>query len=192
MGDLPDRSPNQPKELDSEELDAGRLYAILSYRGDLASWNWAFFVPDPTKSPIGSSGTIFHVVNDPTTNEWKFKVETRDVVSWPLVVTVVRLADVTFLGGYEDVVGKDSLLPIFKTVVIPEKHSKQQQQQLLAEFSSRTWFLDAVFSLHECGVLQCDDVWLLERELRRCAFLAMDKYLESRGESFFYFYFRRF
>jgi hypothetical protein len=98
-----------------------------------------------------------------------------------LVVTVVRLADVNFLGGYDVLVGKDSLLPIFKTVVIPERTVEKKRQ--LAEFSSRSWFLDAVFSLHECGVLQCDDLWLLERELKKCAFQAMDGYLENQGES---------
>lgn len=185
MGDLPERSPHQPTELSSEELEQGRLYAVLTYRGDLASWNWGFFVPDPASSPIGSSGTIFHVVSDKTTDEWKLEVETKDIVSWPLVVAVVRLADVTFLGGYEELVGKDSLLPIFKTVIIPGKAAKEQQ---LAEFSSRTWFLDAIFSLHDCGVLQCDDVWLLEREIRRCAFKAMEKYLENRGEFFWGFF----
>jgi len=177
MGDLPDRSPHQPTELDSEELEPGMLYAVLTYRGDLASWNWGFFVSEPTTSPIGSSGTIFHVVSNNPGDEWKLEFEAMDVVSSPLVVTVVRLADVTFLGGYEEIVGRDSLLPIFKTVTIPAKASKQQ----LAEFSSRTWFLDAIFSLHDCGVLQCDDVWLLEREIRRCAFKAMEKYLENRG-----------
>ncbi|KXN92048.1 hypothetical protein AN958_10035 [Leucoagaricus sp. SymC.cos] len=178
MADQPDRSPNQPAELDIDQLEPGTLYAVLTYRGDFASWNWSFFVPDPAASPVGSSGTIFHVVNDPATDEWKLEDKTRDVLSWPLVVTIVALADVTFLSSsYEELVGKDSLLPIFKTVVIPGKTSTQQ----LAEFSSRTWFLDAIFSLHDCGVLQCDDVWLLERELRRCAFKAMEKYSDNRG-----------
>lgn len=179
MGDLPDRSPNQPTELDIDELENDTLYAVLTYSGDFASWNWGFFVPDPATPPIGSSGTIFHVVNNPVTDEWKFEVETRDVISWPLVVAVVKLADVKFLGcNYDELVGKDSLLQIFGTVVIPGKDATHSQ---LAEFSSRTWFLDAIFALHDCGFLQCDDVWLLERELRRCAFKAMEKYSDNRG-----------
>ncbi|KAF8876575.1 hypothetical protein BD779DRAFT_1449256 [Infundibulicybe gibba] len=164
--------------LPSLELEPGLLYASLTYRGDLASWNWAFFVPNPSVSPIGSSGTVFHVINDADMNgEWKFEMESKDVVSSPLVVAVVRLADVGFLGGYEDVVGADSLLPIFKTVAIPKIGSSIHP----AEFSSRTWFLDAIGALHDCGVVTCDDVWLLEREIRRCAFSAMDKYLENKG-----------
>lgn len=181
MGDLADHPPNHPKQLDRAQLDPGTLYAVLSYRGDLASWDWSFFVPDPSKLPIGSCGTIFHVAPDPATSEWKLQVETQNIIAWPLVVTVVRLADVNFLGGYDVLVGKDSLLPIFKTVVIPERTVEKKRQ--LAEFSSRSWFLDAVFSLHECGVLQCDDLWLLERELKKCAFQAMDGYLENQGES---------
>lgn len=238
VGDLPDHSPNQPTELDIEELEKDTIYAVLSYRGDFASWNWGFYVPDPSKSPIGSSGTIFHVVNEASSppaspssstvvgNEWKLEVvRERDIISWPLLVAIVELADVGFLGcEYEELVGKDTLLPLFESVHIPKTVNKsatalqqqqlqqssssssplppppplstlstppppppQQQQpqsQLLTEFSSRMWFLDAIFVLHDCGMLQCDDVWLLERELRRCAFKAMGRYLDNRGVSF--------
>jgi len=98
----------------------------------------------------------------------------RDVISSPLVVAILRLADVTFVGDYNDVVGPDSL-PMFRTVAVPT--------QSAAEFSSRSWFLDAICVLHDCGVVKCEDVWLLEREFRRCAFTAMDKYhdLENKG-----------
>ena len=169
----PDNVPDIPDALSAEELEPGLLYAVLTYRGELASWNWAFFVANPAKTPIGSSGTIFHVVDCDSVGEWKFEVETRDIISSPLVVAILRLADVTFLGGYEDVVGKDSLLPMFKTVAIPSTKS--------TDFSSRTWFLEAICALHDYGVVQCDDVWLLEREIRRCAFTAMDNYLENKG-----------
>lgn len=184
LPDLADPPPNQLKPLDAAQLDPGRLYAVLSYRGDLASWNWSFFVPDPSKLPIGSCGTLFHVVFDSATSKWKLQVETRNIITWPLVVAVVRLADVDFLGGYDVLVGKDSLLPIFNTVAIPD--GREEKMRELTEFSSRSWFLDAVFSLHECGVLQCDDLWLLERELKKCAFQAMDGYLENRGECFLF------
>lgn len=248
MGDLPDRSPNQPTELDIEELEENTIYAVLSYRGDFASWNWGFYVPDPSQSPIGSSGTIFHVVNESMSssstssspsssmigNGWELEViGKRDIISWPLLVAIVKLADIGFLGcGYDELVGKDTLLPLFESVHIPKTVNKNaaasqqqqsppppppslsssslplpsppppiqqssqqplQQQQLqpqLTEFSSRTWFLEAIFVLHDCGMLQCDDVWLLERELRRCAFKAMGKYLDNRGVygmSFFFF-----
>jgi len=237
VGDLPDRSPNQPTELDIEELEENIIYAVLSYRGDFASWNWGFYVPDPSQSPIGSSGTIFQVVNESISssstssspsssmigNGWELEVVgKRDIISWPLLVAIVKLTDVGFLGcGYEELIGKDTLLPLFESVNIPKTVNKnatapqqqqsppppplsssslplpspplpaaqqpsqqplqQQLQQQLTEFSSRTWFLDAIFVLHDCGMLQCDDVWLLERELRRCAFKAMGKYLDNRG-----------
>ncbi|KAG2004803.1 hypothetical protein CC2G_003322 [Coprinopsis cinerea AmutBmut pab1-1] len=174
--DSPD-TPDAMHPLSSEELEPGLLYAVLSYRGELASWNWAFFVPNPAQKPIGSSGTIFHVVDSADSiGEWKFEKEQKDVISSPHVVAIIRLADVGFLGSYEDIVGPDSLTPMFKTVVIPVPGTTAN-----AEFSSRVWFLDAIGILHDCGVVQCDDGWLLERELRRCAFTAMDKFLESKG-----------
>ena len=175
----PDNVPDIPDALNAEELEPGLLYAVLTYRGELASWNWAFFVADPDKKPIGTSGTIFHVVDNDSVGEWKFEVESRDIISSPLVVAILRLADVGFLGGYADVVGADSLMPMFKTVAIPSTKS--------TSFSSRTWFLEAICVLHDCGVVQCDDVWLLEREIRRCAFTAMDKYLENKGCLIFLF-----
>ena len=180
----PDNVPDLPDALNAEELQPGLLYAVLTYRGELASWNWAFFVANPAISPIGTSGTIFHVVDNDSVGEWKFEVESRDIISSPLVVAILRLADVGFLGDYEDVVGADSLMPMFKTVAIPSTKS--------TDFSSRTWFLEAICVLHDCGVVQCDDVWLLEREIRRCAFTAMDKYLENKGRYyalFFFFFF---
>ncbi|KAF9044158.1 hypothetical protein BJ165DRAFT_1347554, partial [Panaeolus papilionaceus] len=173
MSDSPNTPNGTTHPLAGEELESGLLYAVLSYRGELASWNWAFFVPNPSTSPIGSNGTMFHVVDAESPGVWKFEVEQRDVLNSPLVVAILRLADVGFLGGYDDVVGQDSLMPIFKTVSIPSVAS--------TEFSSRSWFLDAICSLHDCGVVQCDDVWLLEREIRRCAFTAMDKYLGNKG-----------
>ena len=169
----PDNVPDIPDALNAEELEPGLLYAVLTYRGELASWNWAFYVANPAVSPIGTSGTIFHVVDNDSVGEWKFEVESRDIISSPLVVAILRLADVGFLGDYDDVVGADSLMPMFKTVAIPATKS--------TDFSSRTWFLEAICVLHDCGVVQCDDVWLLEREIRRCAFTAMDKYLENKG-----------
>ena len=172
----PDNVPDIPDALNAEELEPGLLYAVLTYRGELASWNWAFYVANPAVSPIGTSGTIFHVVDNDSVGEWKFEVESRDIISSPLVVAILRLADVGFLGDYDDVVGADSLMPMFKTVAIPATKS--------TDFSSRTWFLEAICVLHDCGVVQCDDVWLLEREIRRCAFTAMDKYLENKGHYF--------
>ncbi|KAG6836728.1 hypothetical protein H0H93_004391 [Arthromyces matolae] len=177
-----DGEPSIPPEL--KELEPDRLYAVLTYRGELASWEWTFFVPDSSIPPVGSSGTLFHVINTLSEHEssgtWKFKAETKDVVSSPHVVAIIRLGDVGFLGQYEDVVGNDSLMPMFKAVVIPDPESPKH----LLDFSSRTWFLDAICTLHECGVVTCDDVWLLERELRRFAFSAMDQYLQNKGPNF--------
>ena len=180
MGDSPD-TPDSTHPLNPQELEAGLLYAVLSYRGELASWNWAFFVPNPAVNPIGTSGTMFHVVDSDGANVWRFEVESKDIVSSPLVVAILRLADVNFLGGYDDVVGPDSLLPMFRTVAIPN--------QVSTVFSSRSWFLEAICVLHDCGVVQCDDVWLLEREIRRCAFTAMNKYLENKGRFHLLFWF---
>lgn len=176
MAGSPDLSAeNTCAEID---LEPNRLYAVLTYGGDLAAWNWAFYVPDSSVSPIGTTGTLFHVINGAdSAGEWRFEVETKDIVSSPLVVAIIRLGDVGFLGTYEDVVGPDSLRPMFKTVAIPATGSTIHP----AEFSSRTWFLDAICVLHDCGVVTCDDVWLLEREIRRFAFTAMDKYLQNKG-----------
>jgi len=173
MPDSPD-SPDATHPLDAEELEANLLYAVLTYRGELATWNWAFFVPNPAVKPIGASGTMFHAVDSEAVGSWKFEVEReKDVISWPMVVASLRLADVSFMGSFEDVVGPDGLLPMFKTVPIPPGPS--------SNFSSRTWFLEAICVLHDCMVVHCDDVWLLEREIKRCAFQAMDKYLGNKG-----------
>lgn len=162
----------------SIELQSDCLYAVLTYRGELASWNWAFHIPDPSVSPIGSEGTLFHVANsNGSVDGWRFEVESKDIVSSHLVVAIVLLGDVGFLGTYKEVVGPDSLVPILKTVPLPSKGSNIHP----AEFSSRTWFLDAICVLHDCGVVTCDDVWLLEREIRKYAFTAMDKYLQNKG-----------
>ncbi|TFK19771.1 hypothetical protein FA15DRAFT_162574 [Coprinopsis marcescibilis] len=175
MPDSPE-TPDAMHPISSDELEKGLLYAVLSYRGELASWNWTFFVPNPSTTPIGSAGTIFHVIDNETAGEWKFETEQKDVISSPHVVAIIRLADVSFLGEYDDIVGPDSLLPMFKTVEIPTAGTVAN-----AEFSSRTWFLEAIGVLHDCGVVQCDDGWLLEREIRRCAFTAMDKFLDNKG-----------
>ncbi|PFH49458.1 hypothetical protein AMATHDRAFT_41523 [Amanita thiersii Skay4041] len=169
------------KRISSGKLEPGELYAVLTYRGDLASWNWAFFIPDPSVSPIGSTGTIFHVIHDNDAVSWKFEKDEKDVVSSPMVVAIVRLANVSFLGDYEDIVHGDTLLGMFKQVGTPTSSRSIHP----AEFSSRVWFLEAIAVLHDCGVLTCDDVWLLEREIRRCAFAAMDKYLDNGGGGFF-------
>ncbi|KAF9500261.1 hypothetical protein BDN71DRAFT_1440867 [Pleurotus eryngii] len=171
----------------SSNLEPGRLYALLTYRGDLASWNWAFFVPDPAQSPIGSGGTVFHVKSDVNNaNRWVFETASKDIVGSPLTVAIVRLGDLESLGAYHEVVGMDGLLSMFKTVEIPKVDDGRVINRHGAEFSSRTWFLDAIRILHDCGVITCNDVWLLERELRRCAFAAMDGYLQSKGWSVYH------
>ncbi|KAM6495057.1 hypothetical protein JOM56_009680 [Amanita muscaria] len=161
------------------QLEAGHLYAVLTYRGELASWNWAFFIPDPSVPPIGAFGTVFHVVHE--TEElkmvWKFTRERKEVLTSPLVVTMVRLADVSFMGQYQDLIVSEDLIGMFNQVKVPAGDP--------LEFSSRAWFLDAITILNECGVLTCDDVWNLEREIRRLGFTAMDKYLQNKGWTIF-------
>ncbi|KAF8643464.1 hypothetical protein AX16_009020 [Volvariella volvacea WC 439] len=80
-----------PQRLDNVDLQRSHLYAVLTYRGELASWNWAFFVPNPSLPPIGSSGTLFHVSE--TDGRWGFVREQMDVLSSPLVVAIIQLAD---------------------------------------------------------------------------------------------------
>jgi len=92
-------------------------------------------------------------------------------------------------------VGADSLVPILRTVQVPpldgeqegaDRHSNGQSGRGgPSEFSSRTWFLDAICVLHDCGVVNCYDVASLEKELKKCAFLAMDKYLGNEGLTVF-------
>ncbi|KAE9400116.1 hypothetical protein BT96DRAFT_919666 [Gymnopus androsaceus JB14] len=168
---------------DSEDLSGsssnnsllpGWLYALLSYRGELGAWEWSFFVPDSS----GREGTLFYVkiITTPSNSTyWKFEVDTGDIVASPEAVALVRLASVADLGHYEEIVSENGLSPMFAVVAIPAPDS------LPMDFSSRSWFLDAIGMLHDCGVVQCDDVWLLEREIRRYAFNAMDKYLQNRG-----------
>jgi hypothetical protein len=68
----------------------------------------------------------------------KPKIESKkDVISSSLVVAILRLADVTFLGDY----GGSGLM-------------------------LKTWFLEAIGVLHDCGVVQCEDVCLLKRDVR--------------------------
>ncbi|KAF8992161.1 hypothetical protein BDQ17DRAFT_1332460 [Cyathus striatus] len=110
--------------------------------------------PNPKYTPIGSSGTIFHIQGE-TPAQWKFEIDTKDVVSSPIVVALVQLANVEYLGDYEDIVGKDGLVTMFGAVNVPQQSD------------SRTWFLDGIGVLHDCGVVTCDDVWLLEREIKR-------------------------
>jgi len=163
------------------ELEPGHLYGVLTYRGELASWNWAFFIPNPTVSPIGSLGTLFHVVDASDAVEWKFEIETKDIVTSPHIVAIIRLAKLSQFqeSNYEDIVGdsEGSLRSMFQMVPIPAVESSSRR----AEFSSRTWFLDAIIMLDDCGVVACDDVWPLEREIRRLGFTAMDNYLENKG-----------
>jgi hypothetical protein len=164
------------------ELESGHLYGVLTYRGELASWNWAFFIPNPTVSPIGSAGTLFHVVNaNDAVEQWKFEIETKDIVNSPHIVAIIRLVQLSQFqdSKYEDIVGdsEGSLRSMFQMVPIPTMDSSVSR----AEFSSRTWFLDAVNMLDDCGVVACDDVWPLEREIRRLGFTAMDNYLENKG-----------
>jgi len=166
-----------------DQLREGHLYAVLIYRGELASWNWFFFIPDPSVPPIGTSGTMFHVVHESedSRNFWKFVAERREVLTSPLVVAIIRLADVSFLGEYNDLIAPDCLLGMFHHAEVPAGDLGRNP-----EFSSRTWFLDVIDVLNDCGVITCDDKWNFERELRRAGFAAMDKYLQNKGWSIFY------
>lgn len=155
-------------------LEPGLLYGLLYYRGELTAWHWSFFVPSPDAQPVGSHGTTFSVEREPGTGAWAFTVDSaRDVLAEPMLVAIVALGELAPLGTYEEIVGSDVLLAMLGNVAVPPAAERP--------FSSKAWFMDAVGVLHDCGVVVCEDVWLLEREMSRCAFTAMDKYMENRG-----------
>lgn len=162
------RPPTHPpqEELD-RSLQAGALYAALLFRGDFTSWEWAFFIAQP-ESGGHSPGEIFHVGGDAGPDavhpiNLAFTVDT--VQNLADAVALVRLADLHGLGSYTDVV--DALKGALGNVDV----TKQQ--------SSRAWFVEAIGVLDDCGFVSCEDAFLLERELKRCAFMAMDTYLEG-------------
>lgn len=154
------------------ELEGGRLYAVLTYNDDFM-WKWAFFIPNPIVSPIGKSGTIFQVTEIQDSRNWKFVREEKDVLSWPLVVAIVQLGEIEFLGEYDELMAGDDLVKMFTHAKLPSSDGSE---------SSRTWFLDAVSVLHDCGVLTCEEIPELEKEIRRYAFKAMDRYMQREGE----------
>ncbi|KAF9269774.1 hypothetical protein L218DRAFT_1072553 [Marasmius fiardii PR-910] len=164
--------------IDDAQLEAGCLYAMLAYGGEWGAWEWAFFLPKPIVFPIGREGTLFHVTLYTETDHpgWRFETDSsKDITASPEVVALIRLARVSDLGEYEDIVGNDGLTSLFKDVKIPSTPESPM------DFSSRTWFTEAVGTLHDCAVVHCDDVWLLEREIKRLGFAAMDRYMENRG-----------
>lgn len=170
----------QAGEILPPQLEGGSLYAVLLFRGDYTTWDWAFFVPDASKAPMGSAGSLFHVANVPSlgsAGRWAFEMDsTVDFHASTETVAMVRLADLHGLGSFADVV--QELSATFNTVDTTNTHP--------AEFSSRLWFIEAICVLHDCGFVTCEDAWLLERELKRYAFNAMDSYLEGGGSFFVY------
>ncbi|KAF5371437.1 hypothetical protein D9757_009983 [Collybiopsis confluens] len=193
---------------EGKKLSHGSLYALLSYRGELGAWEWSFLIPNWSVKPVGREGTLFYVkiitsasVNSTSTlsstnpnpsshshynadaeikPHWNFSMDTVDILSSAEAVALVRLADIGDLGTYEDIVGENGIRSMFQVVQIPDARLPIPQ-----DFSSRTWFLDVMGNLADCGVCQCEDVWLLEREIRRFAFSAMDKYMQNRGYTVF-------
>jgi hypothetical protein len=154
-------------------LQAGYLYALLDYEGELDSWNWSFFVPDDSVSPVGTSGTTFHVVS-PAPSQWQFASQVNNIFASHFAVAIVRLANIASLGSYEVLVGQDALGQFFEMVEVPETDPG-------AEFDSRVWFLNVVKLLHDTSVLACKNISGLEHELRKCAFDAMSGYLVHQG-----------
>ena len=174
LSPLPDPPMTSPPLQLLPFLEPGLLYGLLCYRGETTAWHWAFYVPDPDVLPIGTRGTAFSVERDASTGRWVFRVDSkRGVLAEPMLVAIVALGDLAPLGNYEEVVGQDALLAMLRNVTIPRPGERP--------FSSKAWFMDAVGVLHDCGVIVCEDVWLLEREMSRCAFSAMDKYMDNRG-----------
>ncbi|KAK7049883.1 hypothetical protein VNI00_005313 [Paramarasmius palmivorus] len=166
--------------IDGGQLETGYLYAMLAYGGEWGTWEWSFFFPNPTISPIGREGTLFHIFLDTQCERpgWRFQIDNaKDITNSPEVVALIRLTRVSDLGDYDDIIGNDGLTSLFKEVKIPPT------PQSPMDFNSRIWFADAVGFLHDCAVIHCDDIWLLEKEIKRLGFAAMDRYMENRGET---------
>ncbi|KAI3614160.1 hypothetical protein WG66_000169 [Moniliophthora roreri] len=165
--------------ISDNQLEAGYLYAMLAYGGEWGTWEWSFFFPKPIVTPIGREGTLFQVILYTQCEHpgWKFEIDhIKDITNSPEVVALVRLTQVSDLGDYDDIVGNDGLTSLFREVKIPTT------PQSPMDFNSRIWFAEAVGTLHDCAVIHCDDVWLLEKEIKRLGFAAMDRYMENRGQ----------
>jgi hypothetical protein len=175
-------------ELSQKELHAGVLYAVLTYGGELSRWNWAFFIADPSCSPIGSKGTFFYVGRSSLPyGQWSFEVvDEVDVISSSLVVALIELTDsLCDLGSYSEIVGKDSeggILHMFEEVELPKDHGPSAQKS--RDYSSKIWSGEVLTVLHDCGLLNChdDDVKAVVKEISRLGFRAMDTYLQSQGK----------
>ncbi|PFH53657.1 hypothetical protein AMATHDRAFT_54021 [Amanita thiersii Skay4041] len=157
------------------ELEVGNLYALLIYEGDPDSWNWAFYLPDPSLSPIGSSGIVFRVIRGCDSDgeiDWKFDNCPMDDVSTS-VIAIIQLVDLSIVGDYNEL-ADDILLDEFTRV------ARSSQIIHSDEFSSRSWFLDSIKTLQAHNMLTCD-IRRLEREICRFAFDAMDAYLHDEG-----------
>jgi hypothetical protein len=161
------------------ELEPGALYIVLFYGGEVVNWNWSFYLPDDARTPIGRAGTLFHLTRDPDLGGQLRLVaeESADLISSPLVVAIVRLTVLADLGTYKDMVGSDPLLTgMLQQVPIPDEGQE--------EYRPQSWCLEAIESLHEFGVLHCEDRNALEREIRKFGFDAMNDYLQDKGMLF--------
>ncbi|KZT29529.1 hypothetical protein NEOLEDRAFT_1128301 [Neolentinus lepideus HHB14362 ss-1] len=147
-------------------LDSQSLYAILQPRKDGFSWNWAFLLPGPEPT-----ARLWHATYDNPENTWQYKTreDEADKILADRIVLAMRLADLTVLGTYPEVV--DSIDAVLKQVPVVENPVQRD------EFSSRVWFMNGVAALDEAGHIQCDSVNTLEKEIRNHALLATEKYI---------------
>ena len=102
------------------------------------------------------------------------KVESKNIISSSLVVTILRLEEVNYWGGYDSVQAK--FLPIFKEAV-------DWKSTRVAHFDSVIWAYEAMYMMLNEGVVipcQCD-VWLPQRQIRRCMDAAKVKYQGKKG-----------
>lgn len=165
------------KEVDvNRKLEAGKLYAVLTYREEVAWWDWAFFIPDPSHEPIGKSGMVYTIIQESREPiSWRYVAKEKDVLTWSSVVTVVELANLKELGNYQNLIAGDGLPMFFQHVDIPKSDPSDDPDL------SRVWFRNAVGLLNDCFVLSCKKPEDLEREIRLYAFDAMVNYLQHES-----------
>lgn len=158
------------------DLEAGALYAVLTWSGERASWHWLFFLPDPTFLPVGTQGTTFRVVNKDS-GAWEYEVDERNIVQASETVACIKLTSVNDLGTYPVVANF-----LEKTLQsVPVDTTIQADAFSRTSFSCRRWSLHAIRALHEYGIVNCPSVSGLEQDIKRFAVEATAKYMDEGG-----------
>ncbi|EPQ58861.1 hypothetical protein GLOTRDRAFT_33660, partial [Gloeophyllum trabeum ATCC 11539] len=143
------------------------LYAILKDRSRGASWHWAFFLPKPGNDAKREVGLRWRTTFENPESEWRYEAAEVDLKQETHMVVAVKLADLSAMGAYEDVV--ESIGTVLKQIRI-DKGAVH-----LDEFSDRSWFLAGVAALNELGYVNCENVAALEKEIRNAAMMSTSK-----------------